>query len=512
MELPVDGVGLDFIRGRGNLDALAAKGFPESKVMGIGLVDGRNVWRTDLRRAMNDLATLETHTDLSSAHLSATCSLLHLPHSAAAELALDPSIREWLAFADERLEEVVLLARLIDAGADVSNGELESAARAHDGRLADPRSNVVAVRSRVAGLTTADATRQGTPGDRRAAQQARLGLPPLPTTTIGSFPQTTEIRRARARNSSGTLTDADYEAFLDKQMREVIALQEDLGLDMLVHGEFERSDMVDHFAQRLDGMAFIEGWVQSYGTRCVRPPIIYGDVFRPAPMTVAESAKAQSLTTRPMKGMLTGPVTMLLWSFPRDDLEPEQVALQLALAIRDEVNDLEAAGIPAIQIDEPAFREGLPLRRSKWDPYLEWATRAFRVAAAAGDPGTQIHTHMCYSEFNDIMPAIAALDADVISIESSRSAGELLLAFRDFDYARGIGPGIYDVHSERVPSIEEMTDLIRSSAAVIDPQLLWVNPDCGLKTRGWSETKAALANMVAAARIARAEMFARETA
>ncbi len=329
----------------------------------------------------------------------------------------------------------------------------------------------------------------------------------MPTTTIGSFPQTKEVRLARSRHKRGEISGAEYTSFLDTQFQAAVALQEDLGLDVLVHGEFERSDMVDYFAQRLDGMAFIEGWVQSFGTRCVRPPVIFGDIVRPAPMTVDVAKRVQSMTQRPLKGMLTGPVTMLMWSYPRADIPRPEVAAQLALAIRDEVADLEAAGIRIIQIDEPAFREGLPLQRSDWDEYLDWAARAFRLASSGVEDETQIHTHMCYSEFNDIMAAIAAMDADVISIENSRSAGELLDAFRDFDYDRCIGPGVYDVHTERVPTVGDMEALIRRSAQAIKPELLWVNPDCGLKTRGYAEVEPALANMVAAARLARAELF-----
>lgn len=342
---------------------------------------------------------------------------------------------------------------------------------------------------------------------RHAQQQARLKLPRFPTTTIGSFPQTRGVRRARADHRKGLLSDADYDAFLKAETAACVHKQEALGLDVLVHGEFERNDMVEYFGEQLSGFAFTRlGWVQSYGSRCVKPPVIYGDVSRPAPMTVTWSAYAQSLTDRPMKGMLTGPVTILQWSFVRDDQPRAATCEQIALAIRDEVADLEAAGIGVIQIDEPALREGLPLRRAEWDAYLEWAVDAFRLSASKVADDTQIHTHMCYSEFNDIMPAIAALDADVISIETSRSDMELLKVFGDFDYPNDIGPGIWDIHSPRVPSQAEMTKLLRKASEVIPAERLWVNPDCGLKTRGWPETEASLRNLVAAAATLRAEV------
>jgi 5-methyltetrahydropteroyltriglutamate--homocysteine methyltransferase len=507
--LPVDGVGLDLVRGRENLDRLEAGGWPEGKALGIGLVDGRNVWRTDLAAALETLERIGRVADLAAAHLGPSCSLLHLPVTVALEEKLDPTIRGWLAYADERLAEISTLRRAADEEPDGVAEALEESRRISAERRADPRLAHPEVTARLDGLT-ADDFRRDTPSAERLERQARrLGLPELlPTTTIGSFPQTAEVRHARARFKSGEIDEAEYQEFLDGKFREVIELQEELGLDLLVHGEFERADMVDHFAERLDGMAFIEAWVQSYGTRCVRPPLIYGDVSRPQPMTVDVSQRAQEMTEKPLKGMLTGPVTIYMWSFPRVDLPAERVAMQLALAIRDEVRDLEAAGIRAIQIDEPAFREGLPLQDADRPGYLDWATRAFRLASSGVAPETQIHTHMCYSEFNDIMPAIYDLGADVISIENSRSAGELLEAFRDFDYDRGIGPGVYDVHSERVPPVEEMAELLRRAAGVLAAERLWVNPDCGLKTRGWDEAVASLRNMVAAARLVRAELAA----
>jgi 5-methyltetrahydropteroyltriglutamate--homocysteine methyltransferase len=506
--LPVAGVGVDFVRGAENLDHLERHGFPAGKALGVGLVDGRNVWRTDLEAALATLERIGRHADLGRAHLGPSASLLHLPVTVAVEASLDPGIRRWLAYADERLGEIAVLGRAAAEGRDAVAAELGASRELAAARRADPRVVDPAVRGRVAGLTDADLRRAAPAAERRARQSAALALPLLPTTTIGSFPQTQEVRTARARFRSGAIGGEEYQAFLDGQYRRVIALQEELGLDVLVHGEFERSDMVDYFAQQLAGMAFIEGWVQSYGTRCVRPPLIWGDVSRPAPMTVDVARRAQAMTARPLKGMLTGPVTILMWSFPRVDVPPATIATQLALAIRDEVRDLEAAGIRVIQIDEPAFREGLPLQRADREGYLAWATRAFRLASSGAGDSTQIHSHMCYSEFNDIMPAIYDLGADVISIENSRSAGELLEAFRDFDYDRGIGPGVYDVHSERVPSVDEVAALLRRSASVLHPDRLWVNPDCGLKTRGYREVEPSLRNMVEAARRVRAELAA----
>ncbi|MEM7051703.1 MAG: 5-methyltetrahydropteroyltriglutamate--homocysteine S-methyltransferase [Acidobacteriota bacterium] len=506
VDLPVAGIGLDLVRGADNLELLDRHGFPSDKALGIGAIDGRNVWRTDLRAALGTLERVGRHCDLSQAHLGPSCSLLHLPVHLGLEGAMDPSIREWMAYADERLAEIAALRRAHDEGASAVADALAESDQIAARRRQDPRLSNAAVAARLAALTEDDFQRDTEDQERLRRQNEKLGLPLFPTTTIGSFPQTAEVRQARAKYRSGKLDAAGYDQFLDEKFREVVALQEELGLDVLVHGEFERSDMVDFFAQQLDGVAFIEGWVQSYGTRCVRPPLIYGDVSRPEPMTVEVSSRVQKMTDRPLKGMLTGPVTILMWSFPRNDVSPDHIANQLGLAIRDEVRDLEAAGIPVIQIDEPAFREGLPLQRADRAAYEEWATRAFRLSSCGVRAETQIHTHMCYSEFNELMPAIYALGADVISIENSRSASELLEAFRDFNYDRGIGPGVYDVHSERVPSVEEMSDLLRRAAKVLSPQRLWVNPDCGLKTRGFSETEASLRNLVAAARAVRQEL------
>jgi 5-methyltetrahydropteroyltriglutamate--homocysteine methyltransferase len=401
-----------------------------------------------------------------------------------------------------------VLADALDgkASAEVA---LDQARAAIESRRRSPRVHNPAVKARVAALTATDAAR-ATPHVQRQLQQAQaLRLPAFPTTTIGSFPQTQDVRLARARNKSGKLSDADYDAFLAEQTAHCVRVQEQIGLDVLVHGEFERNDMVEYFGEQLDGFAFTgNGWVQSYGSRCVKPPVIFGDVSRPAPMTVRWSRYAQSLTDKPMKGMLTGPVTVLQWSFVRDDQSRADTCTQIALALRDEVNDLEAAGIRAIQIDEPALREGLPLRRAQWQDYLDWAVRAFRISASGVADATQIHTHMCYAQFNDIIEAVAALDADVISIETSRSRMELLDAFASFDYPNQIGPGVYDIHSPRVPDSAEMVELLRKASDVLPPGKLWVNPDCGLKTRGWPETRAALEAMVGAARTLRGEVAA----
>lgn len=506
--LPVDGIGLDFVAGPRNLAAMQQYGFPADKALGIGIVNGRNVWRTDIAAALDLLDKIGQLADLDRAHIGPSCSLLHLPISLDLEDHLDPAIKSWMAYANERLEEIVLLARAVNEGRESVAAELAENQRMVATRRASPMTVNPAVRERLKSLKEEDFRRALPYEQRRQLHVQRLGLPPFPTTTIGSFPQSAEVRRARAQFRRGEIGAQQYERFLHEQFQRVIAVQEEIGLDVLVHGEFERSDMVDYFAQQLEGIAFIEGWVQSYGTRCVRPPLIYGDVWRPHPMTVEVSRYVQSLTTKPVKGMLTGPVTILMWSFARDDIPREQIAYQIALAIRDETVDLERAGIGVIQIDEPAFREGLPLKRADWDDYLRWAVRAFRLASSGVRNETQLHTHMCYSDFNDILPAIREMDADVISIENSRSGSELLEVFRHFRYDHEIGPGVYDVHSERIPSVEEMRDLVLRSAEVIDPRLVWVNPDCGLKTRRWEEVIPALRNMVQAAQEARARLAA----
>ncbi len=512
--LPVDGVALDLVRGRANLDLLR-RGFPAGKTLVAGVVDGRNVWRADLAAALATLERAAAFVPRDNIVIAPSCSLLHVPYDARREDGIDPEARAWLAFAEQKLDEVALLARGLGEGRAAIADELRASAAVAESRARSPRVHDAAVRDRLAATGATEATgTTGTTGrlpvaERRPLQRARLGLPPFPTTTIGSFPQTSEVRRARRRVESGDITEQEYDRFLEETIAATIAAQERLGLDVLVHGEAERNDMVQYFGERLSGFAFTRhGWVQSYGSRCVRPPIIYGDVARPVPMTVRWSAYAQSLTDRPVKGMLTGPVTILNWSFARDDQPRAETCRQLALALRDEVADLDAAGLRAIQIDEPALREGLPLRRGEWDAYLAWAVACFRLAASGAGAATQVHTHMCYSEFDDIVDAISALDADVISIENARSAGDLLPALRRTGYDKDIGPGVYDIHSPRVPDTAEIVASVRATLTALPADQLWVNPDCGLKTRAWHEVTPALEHMVAAARQLRADLSA----
>ncbi|MFI5842604.1 5-methyltetrahydropteroyltriglutamate--homocysteine S-methyltransferase [Catenuloplanes sp. NPDC051500] len=484
LDTPVEAVGLDLVAGPGNLDALAAAGNAREKTIVAGVVDGHNVWRTDLRTAAARLATL---TGLAGEVAVATsCSLLHVPVDLDLELDLAPELRKRLAFARQKVDEVVALAGA--AGALPEPLGPPPAAWRNDG-----------VRARLDALRPED-SRRGAYAGRAAAQQARLGLPPLPTTTIGSFPQTAMLRKARAALRAGTLDPLGYRNQMRAEILGVIRLQERLGLDVLVHGEPERNDMVQYFGEQLDGFAATSGgWVQSYGSRCVRPPIIYGDVARRGAMTVEWSSYAQSLTDRPVKGMLTGPVTILAWSFVRTDQPLADTANQVALALRDETADLERAGIRVIQVDEPALRETLPLRRDGQKSYLDWAVGAFRLATSGVDDATQIHTHLCYSEFGEVLPAIDALDADVTSIEASRSRMEVLDDLHAAGYGRGVGPGVYDIHSPRVPSQAEITASLRRAVEAVPAQRLWVNPDCGLKTRGYAEVEASLTRMVAAA-------------
>ena len=503
--LPVAGLHVDLVRAPDQLDDVLQALMGSPKILSLGLVDGRNVWRSNLADKL-DLARRATDR-LGSDHLQITpsCSLLHSPVDLAEETRLDDELKSWLAFATQKLEEVAALSAAVDgedskAAAAFAASTAAAAARARSSRTVNP-----SVRERASAVTAADLERHAPYPERRALHDARFGLPVFPTTTIGSFPQTQDVRKARAARKRGEMDEAAYESFLKDKTEECVCIQEEIGLDVLVHGEFERNDMVEYFGEQLDGFAFTRnGWVQSYGSRCVKPPIIYSDVQRPQPMTVFWSQFAQSLTDRPMKGMLTGPVTILQWSFVRDDQPRSETCKQIGLAIRDEVVDLEAAGIGMIQIDEPALREGLPLRKADWPAYLDWAVDCFRLAASGVRDDTQIHTHMCYAEFNDIMPSIAALDADVISIETSRSQMELLSVFGEFFYPNEIGPGVWDIHSPRVPSREEMLTLMNKAKQVIPANRLWVNPDCGLKTRGWEEVKASLANLVATARALRA--------
>jgi 5-methyltetrahydropteroyltriglutamate--homocysteine methyltransferase len=497
---PVDGIGLDLTRdGTRNLELLAAAGGLGDRTLVAGVVDGRNVWVNDLERSLSLLATLLGLAG--EVVVSSSCSLQHVPLDLGAEQALESEVRPWLAFAGQKVAEVVTLTRGLADGTEAIAEELEANRRLLEGRRRSNRTRDPAVRRRLEAIGEPDLQRASPYDVREKAQRARLGLPPLPTTTIGSFPQTGEVRRARAARRRGELDEDAYRTRMREEIGKVIRLQDELGLDVLVHGEPERNDMVQYFGEQLAGVAVTEhGWVQSYGTRYVRPPIIYGDVSRPAPMTVEWLTYAQSLTRRPVKGMLTGPVTMLKWSFERDDQPREATARQLALAIRDELADLEAAGIGVIQVDEPALREGLPLRRDRRDAYLAWAVASFRLATAGVRDETQVHTHMCYSEFGEILPAIDGLDADVTSIEAARSRMELVRDLERAGYGREIGLGVYDIHSPRVPPPDEMATLLEEALEAIGPTRLWVNPDCGLKTRDYPEVMASLRNMVAAAR------------
>ena len=505
--LPVAGLHLDGVRGGGELEAAAAR-LPPGKVLSAGILDGRNVWRADLDAALERLRRLRDRCR-GELWLAPSCSLLHVPVDLDGDARILEAVRPWLAFAVQKLAELAVLKAGLSGDGDATavDAALEKARAALAARRASPLVHRPAVAARVAALTPADERRELDVGTRAALQRGRLDLPPFPTTTIGSFPQTAEIRRARSRWRAGELTAAQYEDFLRVEIAAAIREQEALGLDVLVHGEAERNDMVEYFGEQLEGFAFTgNGWVQSYGSRCVKPPIIVGDVARPRAMTVEWIRYAQSLTERPVKGMLTGPVTLLNWSFVRDDQPRATTALQLALAIRDEVSELEAAGVGIIQIDEAALREGLPLRRAEWSAYLAWAVRAFRIASSAVAGETQIHTHMCYSDFNDILAAVADMDADVTTIESARSDGRLLDAFREFDFPGALGPGVYDIHSPNVPEPAAILDRLRSARARIPAERLWVNPDCGLKTRRWEEVRPALAAMVAAARALRANL------
>lgn len=504
--LPVDGLHIDLVRAPEQFPAILDR-LPAYKVLSLGVVNGRNVWRTDLQQALELLQ--QAHERLGSRlWVAPSCSLLHSPVDLGREDQLDAELQSWLAFAVQKCEEVAVLTAALNDPQDARvQAALAQSRAVQASRAQSPRIHKPAVQARLAAVTPADSQRQSPFITRIEQQRARLQLPAFPTTTIGSFPQTSAIRLARQAFKTGKLSAAEYTEAMHSEIRHAVKVQEQLGLDVLVHGEAERNDMVEYFAEQLDGYLFTRfGWVQSYGSRCVKPAIIYGDLSRPQPMTVAWIGYAQSLTDKVMKGMLTGPVTMLMWSFPRDDISREQQAQQLALAIRDEVVDLETAGIKVIQIDEAAFREGLPLRRAHWQAYLNWATAAFRLCASGVRDETQIHTHMCYSEFNDVIESIAAMDADVITIETSRSDMELLDAFEVFDYPNEIGPGVYDIHSPRVPDSAEMLRLLRKAAQRVPVERLWVNPDCGLKTRAWPETEAALVNMVAAARQLRCEL------
>ncbi|MGW6239082.1 5-methyltetrahydropteroyltriglutamate--homocysteine S-methyltransferase [Streptomyces sp. NPDC055094] len=503
---PVDGLALDFTdAAAANLDDLAAVGGLPGKRLVAGVVNGRNIWINNFEKSLSTLATLLGLAD--RVDVAASCSLLHVPLDTAAERDIDPQILRWLAFARQKTDEIVTLAKGLARGTDtiaaaIAANRADLASRANSALTHDP-----AVRARTAAVTDADGRRSQLYTERAVAQRAHLGLPLLPTTTIGSFPQTGELRTARADLRTGRIDTAGYEERIKAEIGEVISFQEKTGIDVLVHGEPERNDMVQYFAEQLTGyLATQHGWVQSYGTRYVRPPILAGDISRPEPMTVRWTSYAQSLSERPVKGMLTGPVTMLAWSFVRDDQPLGDTARQVALALRDEVADLEAAGTSVIQVDEPALRETLPLRAAGHAAYLDWATESFRLTTGGVRPDTQIHTHMCYAEFGDIVQAIDDLDADVISLEAARSHMQVASELAAHGYPREAGPGVYDIHSPRVPDVDEAAALLRKGLEAIPADRLWVNPDCGLKTRGWPETRASLENLVSAARTVRAEL------
>ncbi|SPZ55453.1 5-methyltetrahydropteroyltriglutamate--homocysteine methyltransferase [Serratia quinivorans] len=495
-ELPVQGLHVDLVGGHDDIEVLN-KALPKEWLLSLGVINGRNVWRADLSSWFERLQLLVGSRPL---WIGTSCSLLHSPIDLSVETRLDEEVKSWFAFALQKCAEVALLSAALNAPGAAKQAELDAYSAPIRARRQSSRVHNAQVGQRLAAITAQDSERQSPYAERAQAQRERFNLPAWPTTTIGSFPQTTEIRGLRLDFKQGRLDGNNYRTSISEHIKQAITEQERLGLDVLVHGEAERNDMVEYFGENLDGFVFTQnGWVQSYGSRCVKPPVIIGDISRPEAITVEWAKYAQSLTDKPVKGMLTGPVTILCWSFPREDVTREVIAKQIALALRDEVEDLEKAGIGIIQIDEPALREGLPLRQSDWAAYLNWAVDAFKLNAAVAQDDTQIHTHMCYCEFNDIMDSIAALDADVITIETSRSDMDLLEAFKEFEYPNEIGPGVYDIHSPNVPSVEWIEALLRKAAQNIPAERLWVNPDCGLKTRGWPETRQSLANMVLAA-------------
>ena len=500
--LPVAGWHVDLVRAPHQALAIA-KALKPTQLLSLGVIDGRNIWAADLKQALDQVRAVQGQFKGPLA-IAASCSLLHVPVDLGREAALDAEMRSWLAFAVQKLDEIQAVRLAAKGDTDQAAEAFRRSEAAVMSRRSSKRIHNPAIKQRVASLTAQDARRISAFPARRAVQQRDLKLPAYPTTTIGSFPQTAAIRTARSDFKAKRLDAAGYQEKMRSEIALAVRKQEEIGIDVLVHGEAERNDMVEYFGEQLEGFVFTQyGWVQSYGSRCVKPPVIFGDVARPQPMTVEWARYAQSLTKRPMKGMLTGPVTILQWSFVRDDQPRSETTLQIALAIRDEVRDLEKAGIRVIQIDEPAVREGLPLREALRPAYLEWAVRAFKIASSPVQDVTQIHTHMCYAEFNDIIDAVAAMDADVITIETSRSDMELLDAFVNFRYPNEIGPGVYDIHSPRIPETDDMVRLLRKAAQVLPPEHLWVNPDCGLKTRNWPEVEQALRNMVAAARILR---------
>lgn len=499
-------VHVDLVRNPEQLEIVIGS-LGEKTILSAGVVDGRNIWKTNLKRAIETVETAVQKLGKDRVIVATSSSLLHTPHTIASEKKLDPEIADWFSFACEKATEVAVIAKAVTEGPAAVKEQLEANAKSIQARATSKHTNNPDVKKRQSEITPEMYNRKSEFPIRIAAQQKSLGLPLFPTTTIGSFPQTKEIRIQRNKFTKGEITAEEYEKFIEKEIRDVVKIQEELDLDVYVHGEPERNDMVQYFGERLDGYAFTtHAWVQSYGSRCVRPPIVVGDISRPGPMTVKESKYAVSISKKPMKGMLTGPITCLRWSFPRDDVHQSVQAEQLALALRDEVVDLEAAGVFVIQVDEPALREGLPLRSGKErDAYLKWAVESFRLSVSGVEDSTQIHSHFCYSEFQDFFHAIAALDADVLSIENSKSDAKLLKVFVDEAYPRHIGPGVYDIHSPRVPSEQEIKDRIEEMLQYLKPEQLWIDPDCGLKTRQWSETKAALINMVNAAKFYRAK-------
>jgi len=504
--LPVAALHIDLVRAPNQLDEVLAK-LPADKTLSIGVVDGRNIWKNNFAASTVFINKAVKALGSERVVIAPSCSLLHSPNNLNNEKKLDAETKSWLAFATQKLSEIAVLTKFVNEGAAAVNKELSENEKAQEARRTSTRIHNPAVKGRVADFKDKDMNRNSGFDKRIEAQNKLFNLPPLPTTTIGSFPQTEDVRAARAKFKKGDLSQAAYDRFLEEKTEETIKIQEEIGIDALVHGEFERNDMVEYFGEQLQGFFFTEnGWVQSYGSRCVKPPVIFGDVSRPSPMTVRWSKFAQSLTKLPVKGMLTGPVTILQWSFVRDDQPRSATCKQIAFAIRDEVKDLEQAGIKMIQIDEPAIREGLPLRNADKKAYLKWAVDSFKISSSGIEDNTQIHTHMCYSEFNDIIQSIADMDADVISIETSRSAMELLEAFVNFKYPNQIGPGVYDIHSPRVPKASEMEFLLDKALENLKPEQVWVNPDCGLKTRGWTETKAALVEMVRATKNERAKL------
>ncbi|KAF2690620.1 cobalamin-independent methionine synthase [Lentithecium fluviatile CBS 122367] len=500
----VYGIHIDLVRNPEQLEAVIGQ-LGSNQVLSAGVVDGRNIWKTNFKRAIETVETAIQKLGKERVIVATSSSLLHTPHSLDSEKKLPAEVKDWFSFAVQKTAEVVVIAKAVTEGPAVVREALEANAKSVQARASSERTNNKAVQDRQSKVTAEMHERKSQFPERYAQQKKHLSLPMFPTTTIGSFPQTKEIRIQRNKFTKGEITAEEYEKFIEKEIDDVIKIQDELGLDVYVHGEPERNDMVQYFGERLDGYVFTtNGWVQSYGSRCVRPPIVVGDISRPAPMSVKESKYAASVSKKPMKGMLTGPITCLRWSFPRDDVHQSVQAQQLALALRDEVIDLEAAGIFVIQVDEPALREGLPLRKgTEREKYLEWAVNSFKLACAGVQDSTQIHSHFCYSEFQDFFHAIAALDADVLSIENSKSDAKLLKVFEDKAYPRHIGPGVYDIHSPRVPSEQEIKDRIAEMLVYLKPEQLWVNPDCGLKTRQWKETKAALINLVNAAKFYR---------